>query len=168
MDPSFYAGNKNISVKTEQLVKFQEKIARSSDKYLKKAAKPQKKNFQKSSSKKFINLKNGIYVFSVAAVDYVGNTGKSSSEIIAVNRYKPATKITGLQMNKDIFGNIELSIFGNDFNFDGTINEIIIKKLDDADSTKNSFQSQYEVKKFQLAKKDYNVESNSKISGLKI
>ena len=168
MDPSFYAGNKNISVKTEQLVKFQEKIARSSDKYLKKAAKPQKKNFQKSSSKKFINLKNGIYVFSVAAVDYVGNTGKSSSEIIAVNRYKPATKITGLQMNKDIFGNIELSIFGNDFNFDGTINEIIIKKLDDADSTKNSFQSQYEGKKFLLAKKDYNVESNSKISGLKL
>ena len=43
----------------------------------------------KKNSVKFNNIKNGLYVFSVAAIDKVGNIGEASTIEILLNKKSP-------------------------------------------------------------------------------
>ena len=74
------------------------------------------------------NLRNGIYVFSVCAIDTVGNVGLPSKQAVILNKYEPSTKITGLNTKKDEFGQLEISVYGQDFLYDGTVKEIYIDR----------------------------------------
>ena len=73
-------------------------------------------------------MENGIWAFSVAAIDTVGNVGEHSTIYISMNKYVPHTVISYINTKVDDFGTIDLSIFGNDFLQDGTINAIYISK----------------------------------------
>ena len=79
----------------------------------------------------FLNRNNGLYAFSVAAVDTVGNIGKPSSVLLLLNKYVPETYIRSVSSDSDIFGNITLDIVGGGFTYDGTVETIYI----DADGT---------------------------------
>ena len=74
------------------------------------------------------NYGNGVYMFSVAAVDSVGNIGEISKVPVYLNSYLPSTRITTVYPEVDIFGNVTLSIYGRDFTYEGTISEIYIDK----------------------------------------
>ena len=78
--------------------------------------------------KNFYNLKNGVYVFSVAAIDECGNLGESSSELVILNKYQPSTYISSLETIKNEASEIILTVNGGGFTYDGTISEIYIDK----------------------------------------
>ncbi|MBR7063682.1 MAG: hypothetical protein IKI31_00785, partial [Treponema sp.] len=76
----------------------------------------------------FQNRKNGLYVFSVSAIDEVGNVSVPSSCFLIFNKYLPETVVTSLKSSSDIFGNVSLEVFGSGFLYDGTISEIYISR----------------------------------------
>lgn len=86
------------------------------------------KGDKETLSQEFNNIRNGIYVFSVAAVDEVGNIGESATKTIAFNKYIPVTYITAVNSKTDVFGDISLDILGGNFDYDGTITAIYIDK----------------------------------------
>lgn len=81
-----------------------------------------------NTSATYRNRRNGLYVFSVAAIDHVGNIGPSSSVTLLLDKYIPSTYITTVNATPDQFGNISLSIYGGGYTYDGTISTIYIDK----------------------------------------
>ncbi len=82
----------------------------------------------KLSSAQFRNLDNGLYVFTVAAVDEAGHLGEAVSVPILLNRYVPATRIDRISKDESLFGDVKIDIFGDDFLTDGTITHVIVDK----------------------------------------
>ena len=79
-------------------------------------------------TKQFANLSNGVYVFSVAAVDDVGNVGEPATSLVFLNKFKPSTVVNYAELTKDELGEEELSITGSGFTYDGTVTKIIIDR----------------------------------------
>ena len=92
------------------------------------AEKPPKRILGKERRTSYANRKNGLYVFSVAAVDDVGNIGEASAVPLLLNKYVPVTYITSVASSSDMFGNLTIDIIGGGFTYDGTVNEIYIDK----------------------------------------
>jgi len=76
----------------------------------------------------FNNIRNGLYVFSVAAIDKVGNIGSPATKSFVVNKYIPVTYITAVNSEVDVFGDISLDILGGNFDYDGSITAIYLDK----------------------------------------
>ena len=74
----------------------------------------------------FENKRNGVYVFSVAAVDTVGNIGPSAKMTVILNKYIPYTFITSAERKTDMFGNMAVNLYGGGYTYDGTISKIYI------------------------------------------
>lgn len=74
----------------------------------------------------FYNLKNGIYVFSVSAIDKVGNISEPKSKLLILNKFEPSTYIQTVEENQKDSGDIFLTIYGGGFTYDGKISEIYI------------------------------------------
>jgi len=89
---------------------------------------PQKKILTGKKSVAYSNKEDGIWAFSVAAIDSVGNVGEHSTIYVSMNKYIPHTVISYINTKVDDFGNIDLSIFGNDFTKEGTIDAIYFSK----------------------------------------
>lgn len=79
-------------------------------------------------SKNFINRDNGIYKFTVCAVDEVGNVSEPASILVALNKYRPQTFVTSAFQTANKLGEIELTVNGGGFTYEGTINTIYIDK----------------------------------------
>ena len=109
-------------------------------------------------SKIFNNQQNGVYRFSVNAIDEVGNIGKAFSILVIFNKYQPQTFISSATQKLNDMGEPELEIFGGCFNYEGTITKIYIDSDGKApyDLTLLSSDGQFKVN------------SDSKISGVKI
>lgn len=106
----------------------------------------------------FNNQSNGVYRFSVTAVDEVGNIGTAASILIILNKYRPQTFISSASQKLNDLGEPELEIYGGGFTYEGSISKIYI----DADGV-----APYD---FTLTAQDgqYRVMSDSKITGVKI
>ena len=76
----------------------------------------------------FNNQSNGIYKFTVCAVDEVGNVSEPSSILLALNKYKPQTFVNSAYQSANKLGEIELTINGGGFTYEGTISKIYIDK----------------------------------------
>ncbi len=74
----------------------------------------------------YANRRNGVYVFSVAAVDTVGNTGLPSSVTLVLNKYVPYTYLGTVEKKTDLFGAMTISLYGGGFSYDGTVSKIYI------------------------------------------
>ncbi len=74
------------------------------------------------------NQDNGVYLFSVASIDSVGNIGEATSIPILLNKYIPFTTITTAVPTTDIFGNTSLNIFGKGFTYDGIISAVYLDR----------------------------------------
>jgi len=80
------------------------------------------------TSASYVNRRNGLYVFSVAAVDEVGNIGPAAKTTILLDKYVPSTYITTINTVTDEFGTVTLSLYGGGYTYDGTITTIYIDK----------------------------------------
>ncbi|MBO4321147.1 MAG: SpoIIE family protein phosphatase, partial [Treponema sp.] len=109
-------------------------------------------------NQKIQNARNGLYVFSVAAIDDVGNIGDYDSIVFIMNKYIPQTYITTVNLRENIFGDIELEIYGGGFTYEGTISEVYI----DLDG-----EAPYDYVLTQ-ENGDFKVESDNRISGINI
>ncbi len=76
----------------------------------------------------FENQDNGLYALTVAAVDSVGNVGEPTVSFIALDKYKPVTKIDAVDLRKDETGALTVSIVGRGFTEGGLIGEIHIDR----------------------------------------
>jgi HAMP domain-containing protein len=104
------------------------------------------------------NRDNGVYLFTVAAIDTVGNIGKGTSIPIYLNKYIPYTVIWSIDDKTNEFGDISLSIYGKGYTYDGVISEIYI----DQDG-----QAPWD-RVLKLKDTDYTIYSDNSISGIKL
>ena len=122
-----------------------------------KSQKPPQTFMGKKQKSDYQNLRNGIYVFSVAAIDTVGNIGKSENIFIALNKYEAQTSVTAVEVDKNEFNEIFMTILGNDFTYHGTISEIYIDRDGSAPYDKI----------LRLSDGDYVVNSTNRISAIR-
>lgn len=110
-----------------------------------------------TSSVLYNSRANGVYLFSVAAIDDVGNVGKTYSSLVILNKFNPETYITSIKYEDSNNGENLLTINGGGFTYDGTISEIYIDK---------DGKAPYDLT---LKRKDgqFHVDSNVKISELR-
>ncbi len=102
------------------------------------------------------NQDNGVYLFSVAAVDSVGNIGEVTSTPVYLNKYIPFTTITAAVPQTDIFGNVSLNILGKGFTYDGVISAVYI----DSDGV-----APYDLV-LELSSNDYSIISDQQIQNI--
>lgn len=112
----------------------------------------------KNESRIFNNKENGIYKFSVAAVDEVGNVGESTSILVIINKYMPQTFVESAYQKTNDIGEIELVINGGGFSYEGTVTKIYIDKDGEAP---------YDLV-LSLDKGDFKVRSDGTITNIKI
>lgn len=98
-------------------------------------------------SKIFNNQQNGVYRFSVNAIDEVGNIGKAFSILVIFNKYHPQTFISSASQKLDELGEPVLEIFGGGFTYEGTISKIYIDRdgVYPYDMTLSSADGQFKV-----------------------
>ncbi len=114
------------------------------------------------TSASYSGFKNGLYAFSVRAFDEVGNAGPKSTVLVLLNKFEPETKISGIASSADDFGKISVSIYGEGFKYDGTVDEIYIRKSGKGEETEEN------SRVLRLADGDYSVDSDSKISRISL
>ena len=111
---------------------------------------------KKENFSEFYNIRNGLYVFSVAAIDTVGNIGKSTQYEFIANKYIPVTYISSVKYESNDFGDTQLTITGGGFTYDGQITSIFLDRdgLEPYDCT------------LRLASGDYAISSNNRITDI--
>lgn len=144
------------SAKKAEIQKYLENIQQNKERFVKKGAKLLHSVKTVKNSLYFTNQKNGIYVFSVCAIDEAGNMGPVTSEILVLNKYKAHTILSALEKKKDELGSLELTVHGQDFNYDGHIDEIYVEKTGDPLSKKT----------FYYDNGDFKIASSTLITGL--
>lgn len=91
-------------------------------------SKPRPAIMTRENSVSFSNADNGLYAFSVSAIDSVGNVGEPEIRYIVLNKYIPYTTITRVDSTVDEFGEMTLSILGRGFTEEGTIQTLHIDR----------------------------------------
>ena len=79
-------------------------------------------------SRNYNNQANGVYRFSVNAIDEVGNVGIAKSVLVILNKYRPQTYINTASQKLNELGEPELEIIGGGFTYEGTISKIYIDR----------------------------------------
>jgi HAMP domain-containing protein len=80
------------------------------------------------TSASFTNTRNGLYAFTVAAIDTVGNIGKPCTTLLIFNKYVPSTYLLSVDRSVDVFGSVTLTVVGGGFTYDGTISRMYIDR----------------------------------------
>ncbi len=110
----------------------------------------------KNASARFDRQHNGVYVFSVAAVDTVGNIGAAARVTVVLNKFIPRTDIYTASAKTDMFGIMKVDVQGEGFMYDGTIQNVYV----DRDG-----KAPYDLV---LSEKDYTVLSDGMIAGITV
>lgn len=87
---------------------------------------PPRRSLGKNPDTRYENRTNGLYTFSVCAIDEVGNIGESTSVTLLLNKYQPSTQVVAVHPKTDLFGTVSLSILGRGFTYDGSVSTIYI------------------------------------------
>ncbi|MCR4790362.1 MAG: SpoIIE family protein phosphatase [Treponemataceae bacterium] len=123
-----------------------------------KVAPPSSRLMTENNSRSYRNLDNGIYAFSVSAIDSCGNISKSTTSYIKLNKYIPYTTITSAKYSVDEYGSLDLSIYGKGFTSEGKITKVYI----DADG-----KAPYD-KVFDLNSNEFRLFSDRRIGGIQL
>lgn len=91
-------------------------------------AAPPRYNQGSATSASYTNRRNGLYAFSVAAIDSVGNIGPAAISTLLLDKYVPSTYITTVNAVPDEFGTISLTVLGGGYTYDGTITSVFIDR----------------------------------------
>lgn len=74
------------------------------------------------------NIDNGLYAFSVAAVDSAGNMGQAETAYLLFNKYVPYTTITAIDGGQDKTGILNLTLVGRGFASEGVVSSVCFDK----------------------------------------
>lgn len=74
------------------------------------------------------NRDNGIYLFTVAAIDTAGNIGERASIPLYLNKYIPYTTVSAVYPQTDVYGKVSLHILGKGFRTGGFISAVYIDR----------------------------------------
>ena len=138
-----------------QLLAFKQKNPESALKPRAPAASVQTRN----TTARFANRRNGVYTFSVRAIDKAGNVGEPAFVTVYANKYEPFTRVESVRKSSDVFGSSSLELRGTGFRYDGTIYKIVISKEDAKEP--------YSLD-LNLRDGDFSVSNDEKISGIKL
>lgn len=139
--------------------KEMESILKKYDSQLKKNRKLSSKiNTTSTSSQYYSNRQNGIYLFTVCAVDEVGNIGPSNSTLLILNKYEAKTTIKSAESRTSKVGETFIDITGTGFTYDGTITKIYLDK---------DGKAPYDFEAL-LSENQYKVVSDTKIEDLRL
>jgi serine phosphatase RsbU (regulator of sigma subunit) len=108
------------------------------------------------NSAAFVNQNNGLWVFSVCAIDQTGYMGPAARYFFKTNKYIPFTSVSSVNARRNDDGNMILHIMSQGFTEQGMISRVII----DRDG-----QEPYD-EEFFLNRGEYNVISDQEISDL--
>ena len=75
-----------------------------------------------------VNIDDGLWALSVAAIDSVGNIGETRTLYLRLNKYIPTTEIHSIALSQDEFGRNSVDIIGRGFSIDGSIDRFIIDR----------------------------------------
>ncbi|MDR1319505.1 MAG: SpoIIE family protein phosphatase, partial [Treponema sp.] len=103
------------------------------------------------------NQDDGVWAFSVAAIDEVGNIGPRSSVFLRTDKYIPYTSIGSVDSTQDEQGILTLRILGRGFSTGGTVTRIFLD---------NDGQPPYS-REFLLDRGDFEIRSDREITGLR-
>ena len=76
----------------------------------------------------FSNADNGVWRFSVFAIDGVGNIGPASSAFFRMNKYVPHTFITLVDAVQDEQGTLAIRVLGRGFLEDGAVSRVFLER----------------------------------------
>ncbi|MBQ5780441.1 MAG: hypothetical protein IIW10_00645, partial [Spirochaetaceae bacterium] len=74
------------------------------------------------------NADDGIWAFSVRAIDRLGNIGEAAVIRVFMNKYIPETIVSRIEKKQNRDGSTELIFYGKGFLRDGTVNGIFLDK----------------------------------------
>jgi hypothetical protein len=74
------------------------------------------------------DVDDGYYVFSVAAIDDVGNVSDTSSILLKANKYVPYTAVTFVDAARDDMGRTSLKILGRGFLAGGAVTKVVLDR----------------------------------------
>lgn len=147
-----------LKVSKEELDSYGDSLIQKYEKEIEKGTKLKDQIVTSIPQASFKNLKNGVYVLSVAAIDEVGYVGQVKNIPVLINNYIPRTRIYSVKAKETAFGEVSFDITGNDFLFNGTISRVYVDK---------DGKAPYDLV-IQRAGGGFKVESNTKISGINI
>lgn len=104
------------------------------------------------------NIDNGLYAFSVAAIDSAGNIGPAETKYLLFNKYIPYTTITAVDGGQDKTGILNLTLVGKGFASDGFVSSVFLDR-------DGELPWDYELN---LSNGDYDISSDKIISGISI
>ena len=76
----------------------------------------------------WVNRDNGVYLFTVAAVDAAGNIGERAFIPLYLNKYIPYTAVSAVHPETDVYGKVSLRIFGKGYRTGGFISAVYIDR----------------------------------------
>ncbi|MCQ2982163.1 MAG: SpoIIE family protein phosphatase [Treponemataceae bacterium] len=122
---------------------------------------PPRRILTRGSSFRYNNRENGLYAFSVAAIDQAGNIGPAAVTYLQLNKFIPYTAVSAINATQDQFGTVTMNIIGRGFDSEGQITAIYLTKdgLEDAliltaDSLQYSVTSDRRIGSIELANLD--------------
>ncbi len=110
----------------------------------------------RGTSASFQNIEDGYYIFTVAAIDLVGNIGESARFIVRADKFRPFTAVYDVTSSPDDFGTLKFKVIGRGFADDGIITRIVI----DADG-KEPYERDYN-----LSNRDFMITNDRLAEGL--
>ncbi|MCL1927653.1 MAG: SpoIIE family protein phosphatase [Treponema sp.] len=106
----------------------------------------------------YTNQDNGLWVFTVSAVDEVGNIGPPSRYFFKTNKFIPHTIVTYAETRQDEIGNMVMRILGRGFSDGGRITRVIL----DQDG-----QEPYD-REYYLETGDFRILNDREITGIQV
>ncbi|MDR0319915.1 MAG: SpoIIE family protein phosphatase [Treponema sp.] len=90
-----------------------------------------------NTSVSFENQDNGIWAFSVAAIDQAGNIGTPSNIIFRANKFVPYTSVSYVDAQQSEQGVLSIRITGRGFNTGGRITTVVLEHDGKQEQTSN-------------------------------
>ncbi|GBU28918.1 hypothetical protein R84B8_02480 [Treponema sp. R8-4-B8] len=92
-----------------------------------------------NTSVSYSNQDNGIWAFSVSAIDKAGNIGLPSNIIFKTNKFIPYTSVSFIDAQQNEQGILSIRIIGRGFSSDGRITSVVLQRENSPDLPADSF-----------------------------
>jgi len=81
-----------------------------------------------SPSYSAVNVDDGYYLFSVAAIDTTGNISGAASAFLRADKYVPYTAVTHWSAERDDFGRTVMRVYGRGFRAGGLVDRVVLDR----------------------------------------
>jgi len=88
---------------------------------------PPSRNMGISNSVRYANQDNGVWAFTVAAIDAAGNIGEQSNIVFKANKFIPFTNVSYVDARQDEQGILSIRIIGRGFSTGGQVTAVVLE-----------------------------------------